>query len=124
MLTEKQERFCREYLVDADAKAAAVRAGYAAGHGVAARLMRNAAIRERIREEMGVAERESGDRAEEIIAFLTAVMRGEIEELRSSAKDRMRAAELLGKRYGVFDDKGENGKEPLTVIISGEGDLK
>lgn len=123
-LTEMQKKFCREFLVDANANAAAVRAGYSAKmHGAGARLMKNAEIRERIREEMGEMDRESGGRAEEVVAFLTAVMRGEVEELRSSAKDRMHAAELLGKRYGVFEDK-ERGGERVTVIISGEEQLK
>lgn len=123
-LNRKQERFCEEFLIDADVRAAAVRAGYSPNsHSLVSRLMGNKEIGQHIRELMGEMKQERVARAEEVVAFLTAVMRGEVEELKSSAKDRMHAAELLGKRYGVFDDK-ERGGEPLTVIFSGEEQLK
>jgi len=52
MLTDKQERFCLEYIVDLDATAAAVRAGYskrsAASQG--SRLLKHANIKLRISE--------------------------------------------------------------------------
>lgn len=123
-MTRLQERFCEEFLIDADAKAAAIRAGYSANnHLIVGKLMKNKEVRQHICNLMGGMKSDKIAKAEEIIIFLTAVMRGEVEELRTSAKDRMHAAELLGKRYGIFNEK-ERGDERMTVVISGEQDLK
>lgn len=50
-LTAKQERFCREYLVDMNATQAAVRAGYSekTAHSCGPRLMDNAGVIKKIR---------------------------------------------------------------------------
>ena len=40
-----------------------------------------------------------------------------------SAKDRIRAAELLGKRYGLFKDK-VNFEGMLPVVITGDDQLE
>ena len=44
--------------------------------------------------------------ADEVLEFLTEVMRGEIagERPEKNSSPRMKAAELLGKRLGVFTD--------------------
>ena len=109
-----------------DVNAALVRAGYSPkSHSIGKNLMDNKEIRAYICELMGGGKcggKHSQYSGYEIIEFLTAVMRGEIEELKASAKDRMHAAELLGKWYGVFDDKDRGG--PVTVVISGEQELK
>ena len=60
-------------------------------------------------------------KADEVLQFLTAAMRGEVKDsfdLDPSLQDRMKAAELLGKRYKLFTDKHEiEGKlEPVTII--------
>ena len=49
-LTDKQERFAHEYLIDQNASAACLRAGYSAhSHAVqAAKLMQNRAVRKRV----------------------------------------------------------------------------
>ncbi len=55
---------------------------------------------------------------DEILAFLTCLLRGEIEP----GRERLRAAELLGKRFGLFDF--ENGGDGGVVFIQGEGELR
>lgn len=45
---------------------------------------------------------------DEVLETLTAIMRGEVSDqlgLETSVKDRSKAAELLGKRYGLFAEK-------------------
>ena len=126
-LTKRQKKFCEEFLTDMDVKAALARAGYSPkNRSIGKNLMENEEVRGYICELMGGGKGgETGGKNKsrsEIIEFLTAVMRGEIEELKASAKDRMHAAELLGKWYGVFDDK-ERG-EPITIVFSGDWDLK
>ena len=51
-LTPRQERFCREYLVDLNGSKASIRAGYAArsAHVTASRLLRNPKVAARIAE--------------------------------------------------------------------------
>jgi len=54
LLTDKQERFVNEYLIDQNASAAAIRAGYAEGNSRSqgADLLRNPAVKARVREEL------------------------------------------------------------------------
>ena len=97
MLKEKQERFCTEYLIDCNASAAARRAGYSAVPG--GRLLENEEVRAQIGETLKTLHDERVADASEILCRLTALLRGE-----GGAKpsDALRAAELLGRRYGVF----------------------
>lgn len=121
-MTGQQKKFCREYLADGNAKAAAIRAGYSPkNYSIAKKLMSKAEIRRYIKDLKQEAANDKTAATQEVVGFLTAVMRGEIDELKSSAKDRLHAAELLGKRYGIFDDK--DGGDRATVVFSGEGEL-
>ena len=76
--------------------------------------------------------------AEEVMKYLTSVMRGEhteeipilcgdgcqeLTQKEVGAKERLKAAELIGKRYGMFTDKvGVEGAVP--VIITGDDQLE
>ncbi|MDD3569582.1 MAG: hypothetical protein PHY44_00575 [Lachnospiraceae bacterium] len=60
----------------------------------------------------------------EVVKFLTAVLRGdEAEEV--VVKDRIKAAQLLGKSYGMFTDKVKIDDNSVVKIIDdipkGEG---
>lgn len=120
-MTEKQKRFVEEYLIDLNATQAAIRAGYAeksAGRN-ADRLMKNDEIKSSIDAKLAEIQSEKTAQAQEVMEYLTSVMRGEhteqtlrlvgdgvqeITRIDVSAKDRIKAAELLGKRYGLFKD--------------------
>ena len=141
MLTEKRKRFIEEYLIDANAAAAAVRAGFKAKNPkvaaqVGTELMQIPAIREAIDERLAQMQSERIASAQEVMEYLTSILRGEeIEEVtviegkgagfsearnyeKSVApKDKIKAAELLGKRYGLFTDKVDLGASALTVVI-------
>lgn len=76
----------------------------------------------RTQEETGQVEREVGYRgtapvvadAEEVLGALTRILRGE-EEAKTS--EILRAAELLGKQYGLFGDReGAPAEAPKIVI--------
>ena len=63
---------------------------------------------------------------DEIIEFFSSVAKGE-EIISDSGESeipnltmRFKAAEILGKCYGMFSDKGAGSEEKLPVIISGE----
>lgn len=124
-MTEKQKRFCLEYLIDANATQAAIRAGYSkkTAYSQGERLLKNVEIQNYIQEQMKELESNTIASAEEVIKYLTSVLRGESQseivvvegdgDGLSSAKkiqkapdekEKLKAAELLGKRYGLFKD--------------------
>lgn len=142
-MTGKQEKFCVEYLVDLNGTQAAIRAGYSAktAEATASRLLRNVNIKNYINELRKKEFKATIATAEEAEAFLAKVMRGEIEEevvvtegvgegcseariikKRISAKDRIKAAELIGKRNQLFTDKVKV-DSAIPIVIIGEGEV-
>lgn len=109
-MTEKQKRFCDEYLVDYNATQAAVRAGYSAksAYSIGEENLRKPEIKTYIDERLEQLHNERTADAAEVMEFLTEVMRDEGE----GSVSRLKAAELLGKRFGLFTDK---------VAVSGSG---
>ena len=142
-LTAKQQRFCDEYLIDLNATQAAIRAGYSekAARQIAAENMSKPYIREYIDERMKEKEKDLIADQDEVLKYLTAVLRGEslsteivvegvgdgCSEARTikkepSEKDKLKAAELLGKRYSLFKDSVKLDVKP--VVIDGGDDLE
>lgn len=127
-MTEKQKRFVDEYLIDLNATQAAIRAGYSkdTARAIGAENLTKPYIQQAIKERIEQLHNERSADAQEIIEYLTSVMRGESEseelvnefigdgcsrptrvKKAPSEKDRIKAAELLGKRFGLFKDKVE-----------------
>lgn len=143
-MTKKQERFVKEYLVDCNGTQAAIRAGYSpkTARQIADQLLSKLNIKQKIDEQMQALQKSTVATVDEVIQYLTSVMRGQSSaeivvvegtgdgcsqakkvQKAPDEKDRLKAAELLGKRYGLFTDK-VNLEGQLPVIISGEDDLK
>lgn len=139
ILTDKQKRFTDEYIVDCNATQAAIRAGYSpkSASRTGSKLLNNAKVRRYIDRELDVIRSRNIADAEEVMLFLTRVMRGDVKEpmvLRGengqvvemvafSARERLKAAELIGKRYGIFSENVQvQGSEP--VIIFGGDDIE
>ena len=139
-MTDKQKRFANEYLIDCNATQAAIRAGYSkkTARAIGNKLLTKADIKSYINEQIEKMLGENIATAEEVMRYLTSVLRGEsksqivvvegIGDGRSDArrmnklpdeKERLKAAELLGKRFGMFNDK-VNIEGSVPVIISGE----
>ncbi len=138
-MTAKQQRFADEYLIDCNATQAAIRAGYArnSANEQGARLLANASVREYIDARLAEIHSEKIADSTEVLEYLTAVMRGEHTEetlcldgdgtqrkisIDVSAKDRIKAAELIGKRYGLFKENVDV-LGAVPVVISGGEDL-
>lgn len=142
-MKDRQRRFADEYLIDLNAEAAAVRAGYSPRYarGNAYKLVARSGIKEYIEKRMAEKESELIADQNEVLRYLTAVMRGEstseeiiVEgigdgrskarklEKTSSEKDRLKAAELIGKRYGLFTDKIETDVDMDLNITIDYGD--
>lgn len=109
-MTEKQKRFCDEYLVDYNATQAAVRAGYSAksAYSIGEENLRKPELKTYIDERLEQLHNERTATAQEVVEYLTAVLRNRAE----ASQNRLKAAELLGKRFGLFTDK---------VAVSGSG---
>lgn len=135
-LTDKQKRFADEYLVDCNASKAAVRAGYSQkSASYASKLLANPDIRGYIDDELRKIHNKNIADAEEVLEFLTHVMRGESKEqvimrvggdqelamIEVSARERLKAAELIGKRYGMFSEKDNSPAAEPVIICGGEG---
>lgn len=128
-LTEKQRIFCIEYLKDLNGTRA-YKVAYPhvkndnTAAAAASRLLRNVKIKSFIDKKLKEIEDKKIAKAEEVLKYLTSVMRGEeTEEVvvvegigegmsnattikkQVGARERIKAAELLGKRFGLFTDK-------------------
>ena len=120
-MTDKQRRFCEEYLIDCNATQAAIRAGYSVktAYAIGDENLKKPEIREYIDERLEQLRNEKTADAREVMEYLTSVMRGEhteqvlrfvgngtqrIDTMSVTEKDRLKAAELIGKRYGLFKD--------------------
>lgn len=134
LVKEKQKRFCEEYLVDCNATQAAIRTGYSkkTARAVGQRLLTNVDIKKYIDEQLKQIKTEKIADAQEVLEYLTSVMRGEQKEQVAlltgegvqdlvqkdvSAKDRLKAAELIGKRYALFTEKVELQGETTVQIV-------
>lgn len=74
-MTDKQKRFCEEYLIDLNATQAAIRAGYSpkAAKEQGARLLTNANIRARIDEALAARSCRTGVNADRVIRELARI---------------------------------------------------
>lgn len=127
-MTAKQQRFCDEYLIDLNATQAAIRAGYSKknARNIASENLAKPNIKQYVEHRMAEKEAELIADQDEVLRYLTSVLRGEsisaevvvegVGDGRSRArtikkepaeKDKLKAAELIGKRYGLYTDKVE-----------------
>lgn len=125
-LTAKQQRFCDEYLIDLNATQAAIRAGYSekTARQIGTENLSKPDIKGYIDERMAEKEASLIASQDEVMRYLTSVLRGEskseivvvesigdyLTEARRmkkapDEKERLKAAELLGKAHMLFTDK-------------------
>lgn len=140
-MTEKQKRFCDEYLIDMNGTRA-YKTVYSnvkndnVASSCANKLLRNAEIKNYIQEKLDEISSKKIANAKEVMEYLTSVIRGEsrseivvvegVGDGCSSArhmtklpdeKERLKAAELLGKRYGIFKERvNVSGAVPVTIV--------
>ncbi len=127
-MNNRQKIFVTEYLIDFNATQAAIRAGYSekTARSQGQRLLTNVDIKNAIKEEREKIQDENIATAKDVEEFLSQAMNGQIDEevlmvvgagdgvgdvarerKELSAKDRIKAAELLGKRHALFTDRQE-----------------
>lgn len=81
-MTKKQQRFCDEYLIDLNATQAAIRAGYSekTARQIGQENLTKPAIKEYIEKRMAEKEDALIAKQDEVMKYLTAVMRREMNE--------------------------------------------
>lgn len=138
-LTLKQKKFADEYIISGNATESAIKAGYSSKYANtnASKLLQNTTIKSYIDERLKEIESDKIADQQEVLKYLSAVMRGEMTEqtLKSvgesgqvitdidvGAKDRIKAAELLGKRYRLWTDKSEV-EVTGAVVFTNESDI-
>ncbi|MEO5294317.1 terminase small subunit [Enterococcus cecorum] len=139
-LTEKQKRFADEYIISGNATQSAIKAGYSSKYANtnASKLLQNTTIKSYIDERLEELKSERTADAQEVLEYLTSVMRGnETEEVligvgegmqstiqkEVGAKDRLKAAELLGKRFALFTDKTEVAVSEIPTFVDDVDDI-
>ena len=132
-MNTRQRKFCDEYLIDCNATQAAIRAGYSpkTAKVTGAKMLTNANLKAYIDEQLERIHNEKTADAQEVLEYLTAVMRGQhteqtlqligdgvqkIADIDVSAKERLKAAELIGKRYGMFKDNVNLGESRVIIV--------
>ena len=139
-MTDKQRRFADEYLIDCNATRA-YKAAYKsvksdeAARVNASKLLTKTNIKQYIDENLEKMSSAKIADATEVMMYLTSVLRGEsssevvvvegcgdgYSEARAidkapDEKERLKAAELLGRRYGIFTDKMKMEVEPVVIV--------
>ena len=139
-MTDKQRKFADEYLIDCNATRA-YKAAYPhikndnVAKSAGNRLLTYVNIKAYIDEKLEQISSSKIADAKEVMEYLTSVLRGEssseiivvegcgdgYSEARAvdkapDEKERLKAAELLGKRYGIFSDKTTVSVEPVVIV--------
>lgn len=146
-LTEKQKAFCDYYIESLNATESYKRAYNCKKQSTAevnaSRLLSNAKVKSYIDERLKEIESKRIAKAEEVLEYLTKVIRNEEEEevvvtvnvgdfqtevqkvkKEISAKDKIKAAELLGKRYSLFTEKVDLEANVGVTIVDDIGSLE
>ncbi|MEH7355082.1 terminase small subunit [Neobacillus drentensis] len=134
MLKERQKRFADFYIETGNITESAIKAGYSGNYANAQgyKLLENVGIKQYIDERIAEKDSKRIARQDEVLQYLTSIMRGEqqeqtlrgvgegaqtISDIDVSAKDRIKAAELLGKRYTMWTDKTQlEGTIGVTIV--------
>lgn len=132
-LTLKQKKFADEYIISGNATQAAIEAGYSkkTAYQTGAENLRKPQIKSYIDERLKEIESKKTATHQEVIEYLTSVMRGEQREqtligrgqgfqeatyIDVSAKDRLKAADLLNKIHQAREEKSATASESIIIV--------
>ena len=120
-LTEKQKRFCEEYLIDFNATQAALRAGYSqkTAYSIGDENLRKPEIQSEIQTLIRKRSERTGINADIVIKELVKIALADTE---ITGREKMKALELLGKHLGLFDNfKSDESKifDKLDEVLGG-----
>lgn len=119
-LTLKQQRFVDEYIISGNATQAAIKAGYSkkTANRIATENLSKPVIKTAIDQRNAEIQSEKTMDMQEVMELLASIARGETTEETVTNKgdvietatrnsDKLKALELIGKRFGAWTDKKE-----------------
>lgn len=117
-LTAKQQAFVSEYLVDLNATQAAIRAGYKEknAYQIGAENLRKPQIQKAIQEAREAREKATMYDAAWIISQIAEIA----QDPEQTARDRLKALELLGKHHGLWEKKEDPEAQVVKVIFDAD----
>lgn len=136
-MNAKQRRFADEYITCLNATQAAIKAGYSqkTARQIGQRLLTYVDIKLYIEAELEKIHEEKTADAKEVMEYLTSVLRGKskshvvvvegVGEGCSTARiilknpderERLKAAQLIGKTFGMFKDSISVELEPVQIV--------
>lgn len=130
-LTKKQKKFCEEYLKSGNASKAAREAGYKQAAAQGSENLQKPNILAYLSSRIEKADRKMIADTDEVLAFYTAAMRGNVDDGEAPAglTDRLRAADALMRRLQVVEDRkalqdNDSGRAGVVILppIAGGGD--
>lgn len=142
-MTNKQRKFAEEYVIDCNITQAAIRAGYSekTAYSIGSENLKKPEVKSYIDELLEQISNEKTADAQEVMEYLTSVLRGKshsticviegtgegctkarLLEKSPDERERLKAAELLGKRFGLYTDKVDV-SNVVPVVISGEDEI-
>lgn len=136
-LTIKQQKFADEYVITGNAYQSAIKAGYSHNYAraQASKLLENVGVKAYINTQLEELQSAKVADQQEIMEFLTSVIRGEVVEpvailngdgyqkvveLPPNIQTRRAAAVDLGKRYSMWTDKQDVN---VTGLVSFHDDI-
>lgn len=132
-LTTKQKEFADEYILSGNAMQSAIKVGYSINYAKSQshKLLENVGIKSYIDERLKEIESKKTATQQEVLEYLTSVMRGEHKEeiligqgqgfqeityIDVSAKDRLKAADLLNKIHQAREEKSATASESIIIV--------
>ena len=132
-LSQKQKDFADEYIISGNAVQAAKKAGYSKNYAKAQshKLLENVGLKNYIDERLKEIESAKTATQQEVLEYLTSVMRGEHKEqtligagqgfqektyIDVSAKDRLKAADILNKIHQAREEKSATASESIIIV--------
>nr|DAL95000.1 MAG TPA: Terminase small subunit [Caudoviricetes sp.] len=128
-LTIKQKKFADEYIRLGNSTQAAILAGYSkkTARQIGADNLSKSYIREYINEKMDALDKKKTMQIKEIMEELTSIARGELKEERLDKNgnivetrplfaDRLKAMDMLGKRYGMWNGMAQEAASQTVII--------
>ena len=136
-LSLKQRRFCEYYIISGNATDAGIKAGYSEKYiGTNTdKLLKNTKVQKYISELAAEEENKRIADGKEVLEYLTSVMRGEsitqiltgerdeegkyiYEPRKPAEKERLKASEMLAKRYGLLTEKIELSTDENIINVN------
>lgn len=122
-LTNKQKRFCEEYLIDLNATQAAVRAGYSekTADRIANQNLKKLEVQQYLQKLMQERSERTKISADDVVRELERIAMTDTE---ITGKEKIKALELLGKHLGMFSNGGSDDSKVLEKLDEVLGGIK